>query len=404
MSGFKANRPLLNMTSALGKMIGAARAREQAGERILHLERGEPDFDTPSHIIDALASAARAGETHYPDARGSLNLREALVEKLARENKIECEIDDIVVTVGGTHALFTAFQALLAAGDELLVLAPYWMAVPKLVAFVDGATYKTMPAYLDLLRGTWTPEEFKERLRENIGPNTKGIYLNSPHNPTGLVMSREQLQAVADVAIEKNLWVLSDEAYEHFVFDAARHVSIASLPGMAERTFSAYTFSKSYAMTGWRIGYLVSPPDMRLLMAPIIGFYSTHGVFPAVQTAAAAAVTGSQDCVETMRRAYMERRDLLLAGLDGQNHLRVPTPSGAFYAFVDVSRAIGNRDVWALAEEWLGLGVCVLPGTAFGAEYKDWVRISLVTKREDVQEAARRLRERYAAKTPGARA
>ena len=391
-----ADRPVLRMTSELGKVMAAARSREQAGERIMHLERGEPDFDTPPHIVDALAAAARAGETHYPDQRGTLALRLALVDKLARENGITCEPDDIVMANGGTHALFLAFQALLGDGDEVLVLSPHWMAIPKLIAFAAGARMRTAPAYLDLLEGALDPAGFAARLRVALQPQTRGIYLNTPNNPTGAVLAREQLAALAEVAIERDLWVVSDEAYEHLVFDGARHISIASLPGMAERTLSVYTFSKSYAMTGWRVGYLVSPPALRAVMGPLLAFYTTHGVFPSVQSAARAALTGPQEAVQQMRRAYQERRDLLLAGLAGQSAIRVPVPRGAFYGFANVGAALGGRDVWALVEEWLELGVAVLPGTAFGPEYGDWVRLSLATRREDVVEAAARLKHHYA--------
>ncbi len=390
-----ADRPVLRMTSELGRVMAAARDREQAGERVMHLERGEPDFDTPPHIVEALAAAARAGETHYPDQRGTLAVRQALMEKLARENGIHCEPDDIVLANGGTHALFLAFQALLSAGDEVLVLSPHWMAIPKLVAFAVGATYRTLPLYLDLLEGTLDAAGLADRLRAAIQPQTRGIYLNTPNNPTGAVLTREQLTAIASVAIERDLWVISDEAYEHLVFDGARHISLASLPGMPERTLSVYTFSKSYSMTGWRVGYMVSPPALRAVMGPLLAFYTTHGVFPSVQRAARAAVTGPQDVVEHMRRAYQDRRDVLLAGIAGQSAFRVPTPRGAFYAFANVGAALGGRDIWALVEEWLGLGVAVLPGTAFGPEYREWVRLSLATRREDVAEAAGRLKHHY---------
>jgi aspartate aminotransferase len=394
-----ADRAVLRMTSELGQVMAAARERERAGERVLHLERGEPDFDTPPHIVEALAAAARAGETHYPDARGSLPLRTALTEKLARENGIRCEPDDVVITAGGTHALFLSFQGLLSPGEEVLVLSPHWMAIPKLVAFAAGASYRTVPAYLDLLEGTLAPAALAERVRAALRPETRGIYLNSPNNPSGAVLTREQIEALATVAIERDLWVISDEAYEHLLFDGARHVSIASLPGMAERTLSVFTFSKSYAMTGWRIGYVVSPPALRPVLGPLLSFYTTHGVFPSVQSAALAAVTGPQGAVEEMRRAYEQRRDLLLSGLAGQDGVRVPVPRGAFYGFADVSVARAGRDLWDLVREWLSLGVAVLPGTAFGPEYGDWVRLSVATRREDIEEAARRLKEHYA-RTP----
>jgi len=396
MPRLTADRPVLRMTSELGKVMAAARSREQAGQRIMHLERGEPDFDTPPHIVEALAQAARAGETHYPDQRGTMALRQVLVEKLARENDIRCAPDDIVVTNGGTHGLFLVFQALLSEGDEVLVLSPHWMAIPKLVGFTSGARMRTLPAYIDLLDGTLDAAGFGDRLRAAIGPQTRGIYLNTPNNPTGAVLAREQLEALAEVATERDLWVISDEAYEHLVFDGGRHVSLASLPGMAERTISVYTFSKSYAMTGWRVGYVVSPPGLRSVMGPLLAFYTTHGVFPSIQTAARVAATGPQDAVQAMRRAYQERRDLLLEGLAGTSAIRVPVPRGAFYAFADVGAAIGVRDVWALVEEWLELGVAVLPGTAFGPEYTHWVRLSLATRREDVVDAAVRLKQHYA--------
>jgi aspartate/methionine/tyrosine aminotransferase len=396
-----ADRPVLHTTSELGRVMAAALAREQAGERVLHLERGEPDFDTPPHIVEALARAARDGHTHYPDARGERSLREALAAKLARENGIAAHVDDIVVTAGGTHALYLAIQCLLSAGDELLVLSPHWMALPKLVGFAAGARYRTLPVYLELLAGQWTPAEFAGRLRAALAPETRGVYLNTPNNPTGAVLSREHLAALAEVAIERDLFVLSDEAYEHLTFDGARHVSLASLPGMAERTISIFTLSKSYAMTGWRIGYAVAPPAMRAVLGPLLAFYTTHGVFPAAQLAAREAVTGPQDAVAHMRSAYAERRGLLLDGLAGSGAVYAPVPRGAFYAFANVAAARGSRDLWALVDEWLGFGVAVLPGTAFGPEYVDWVRLSLATKATDVAEAARRIAQHAVA---GARA
>ena len=386
-----ADRAVLHSTSELGRVMAAAAQRELTGERVIHLERGEPDFDTPPHIVEALAKAARDGHTHYPEAHGQLPLREALVEKLARDNGIRAHVDDVVVTAGGTHALYLAIQCLLSAGDELLVLSPHWMALPKLVGFASGALYRSLPVYLELLSGAWTPADFAGRVRAALRPGTRGIYLNTPNNPTGAVVSREHLAALAEVAIERDLFLLADEAYEHITFDGARHVSIASLPGMAERTISIYTMSKSYAMTGWRVGYAVSPPAMRPAMAPLLAFYTTHGVFPAAQIAAREAVKGPQDCVRAMRDAYEERRGLLLGGLAGGSLVTAPQPHGAFYAFANVAAAKGARDVWALVDEWLGFGVAVLPGTAFGPEHGDWVRLSLATRAADVAEGAQRI-------------
>ena len=397
MARLIADRPVLHTTSELGRVMAAARAREAAGERVLHLERGEPDFDTPPHIVEALAQAARDGHTHYPDQRGQLMLRETLVAKLARENRLDVHVDDIVVTAGGTHGLFLTMQTLLSPGEEVLVFSPHWMAIPKLVGFAAGATYRTLPVYLALQSGEWNDEAFEHHLRAALTPVTKGIYLNSPNNPTGVVLTRAQLEVVARVAIERDLWVISDEAYEHLLFDGATHVSIGSLPGMAERTVSVFTFSKSYAMTGWRVGYVVSPPALRDVFGPLLAFYTTHGVFPAAQLAARVAVTAPQACVEDMRRAYDERRRLLLDGLLTCDAITVPAPRGSFYVFASVAGARAGRDIWTLIEEWLALGVAVLPGTAFGPGFDDWVRLALCARREDVGEAARRLSAHYAA-------
>ena len=245
------------------------------------------------------------------------------------------------------------------------------------------------------MEGTLTPAGLAERLRAGLRAETRGLYLNTPNNPTGAVLTREQLEAIAEVAVERDLWVVSDEAYEHILFDGARHVSLASLPGMAERTVTAFTFSKSYAMTGWRLGYLVSPPPLRSVIGPTLGAHTTYGVFPAVQSAGLAALKGPQRQVEAMRLAYQDRRDALLAGLEGQHAIRAPRPRGAFYVFADVSAALERRTVWDLVREWLELGVAVLPGTAFGP-YPEHVRFSLATRKEDVVEATRRLREHYA--------
>ena len=391
MTRLIADRPVLSTSSDLGRVMAAAAARERAGERVMHLERGEPNFETPPHIVEALARAAREGHTHYPDARGVPALREAIAEKLRKENRLDVHVDDITVTAGGTHGLFIAMQALLSAGDELLVLSPHWMAIPQLVGFAAGARYRTLPTYLELASGAWTPDAFAAAVRAALRPETRGIYLNTPNNPTGAVLTRAQLQALADVAIERDLWVLSDEAYEHLLYDGAEHVSIGSLPGMAERTISVWTLSKSYAMTGWRIGYVHAPPALRKVLGPIVSFYSTHGVFPSSQLAAREAITGPQACVEDMRVAYDERRRLLADGLAGAPGLKLDPPRGAFYAFPDVGALLGGGDLWALVESWLASGVAVLPGTAFGPEYVDRVRVSLATRSDDVAEAAKRL-------------
>jgi aspartate aminotransferase len=390
-----ADREVFRTTPELAQVMAAAAAREAAGQRILRMECGEPDFDTPSHVADALAAAVRGGETRYPNPSGSLPLRVALTEKVAVENGIVCHPEDVVVTNGATQGLFMTFQAVLSPGDEVVVLSPYWMAVPRLVGLVEGARCRALPIYLEAMKGGFPPEDLAARLREGLRPETRGLYLNTPNNPTGAVLGPEQLEAIARVAVERDLWVVSDEAYEHILFDDTRHVSIASLPGMAERTITVFSFSKSYAMTGWRLGYVVSPPPLRPVLGPTLSTFTTYGVFPAVQSAGLAAVKGPQRAVDAMRRAYQERRDALLAGLEGQHAIRALRPRGAFYVFADVSRALERRTAWDLVREWLELGIATLPGSAFGP-HPEHVRLSLATRKEDVVEAARRLREHYA--------
>jgi aspartate/methionine/tyrosine aminotransferase len=390
-----ADREIFRSASDLAQVMAAAATREAAGQRILHLERGEPDFETPAHIVDALAAAARAGETHYPNPSGALPLRVALTEKLSLENEIACHPEDVVVTAGATHALMLAFCALLSPGDEVLLPSPYWMMVPRIMSLVEGVRARAVPVYLEALAGTLTPEALADRLRASVGPHTRGIYLNTPNNPTGAVLTREQLEAIATVARERDLWVVSDEAYEHVLFDGATHVSVASLLGMASRTLTVFTFSKTYAMTGWRLGYVVSPPPLRPVLGPTLNALTTYGVFPAVQLAGLAALRGPRGPVESMRRAYQERRDALLAGLEGQHAIRAIKPAGAFYVFADVSAALERRTAWDLVREWLELGVAVLPGSAFGP-HPEYVRLSLATRKDDLVEATRRLREHYA--------
>ncbi len=380
----------------------AAAGREAAGQRVLRLARSESDFATPAHVVAALVAAVQAGETHYPNAGGVLPLRVALAEKLALENGIACHPEDVVVTAGATHGLGLALRALLAPGDEILLLAPYGPGAPGLLGLAEGARWRGVSAYLDVLEGRLEPDALADRLRANLRPATRALHLSTPNDPTGAVLSRGHLEAVAAVAAEHDLWVVSDETYEHILFDGAEHVSIAALPGMSVRTVSLFSFSVSYAMAGWRLGYMAAPPALRPVLGPALAARTTRGVFPAVQFAGLAALQGPQRGVETMRQAFLERRELFFAQLEGQHAVRAARPAGAFYVFADVAAALERRTVWDLVREWLELGVAVLPGTAFGP-YPERVRFSLAARKEDVGEAMRRLRERYAGtRTPAA--
>jgi len=360
------------------------------------LDQGDVSFDSPDTVKSAMVRAIAENKTHYVLTAGLPRLRELIAAKLRDQNRVPVENpEDVLVTNGGIHGLHIICQALLEPGDEVLVPDPEWPPTAGHVRLAHGVP---VPCPLHESRG-WRYD--LDELEAKITPETRVLYLNSPNNPTGGLLTRTDLERLAAIATEHDLWVISDEAYDPLVYDGAQHVSIASLPGMAERTLSVFTFSKSYAMTGWRVGYVVSPPAMRNVMGPLLAFYTTHGVFPSAQIAALAAVTGPQDCVATMRDAYHQRRRLLLDGLAAGSAVWAPEPKGAFYAFANVAVARGERDLWALADEWLGFGVAALPGTAFGPEFGDWVRLSLATRADDVAEAARRIAQHAGA---GARA
>lgn len=380
-----ADRPVLRMTSELGRVMAAARARELAGERILHMERGEPDFDTPPHIVEALARAARDGFTHYPDQRGEITLREALAQKLARENGLTAHVDDIVVTAGGTHGLYLAMQCLLSPGDELLVLSPHWMAIPKLVAFATGATMRSLSAYLDIQSGALSPDGFAEKIRGALKPETRGVYVNTPNNPTGVVLDRAYLEALAKVAIEKDLWVISDEAYEHLLYDGAKHVSLASLPGMAERTIVLDGFSKTFSMTGWRLGFGIMEKSLAVHVARLMT-NSNSCTASFIQRAGQVALTGPQGEMHAMVDEFRRRRDVMVNGLNQIPGVRCLVPPGAFYVFPNISGTgmTSKALATALLEE---AGVACLAGTSFGVHGEGFLRFSTANSLTNLEKA-----------------
>jgi aspartate aminotransferase len=361
---------------------GVREAMELAArtEGAVRLDVGDPDFDTPAHIVEAAARAAAEGFTHYGPSAGLPSLRALIAEKVALRNGFSCSPGEVVVTSGGCGAFFVTFLALLDAGDEVLVPDPGWSHyVPMALAI--GAVPVGYP--LDAASGFEPRADDVERL---VGPRTRAVVLNSPGNPTGAVLSRERIAAVLDVAARHGLWVVSDECYDELVLEG-EHVSAAAV-AEAERIVSIFTFSKTYAMTGWRIGYAVAPAALATLLAlaqePVVSCPST-----VAQKAAEAALTGPREPVEEMRRAYRRRRDLALAALEAHSipHVR---PKGAFYAMVDVT-ASGLRSVdfarRLLAED----GVAVVPGSAFGSVGEGMVRVSLAAPDDAVATGVERL-------------
>jgi len=340
---------------------------------------GDPDFGTPDHICEAAARAGRDGFTRYTPSAGLPTLRELLVEKVRVRNGIDCSADQVIVTTGGAGALFTTFMTVLDPGDEVLLPDPAWTNYPPMLHTL-GARWTGYP--LDPASGF---EPDLSALEGLVGPRTKAILVNSPGNPTGGVFRRETLEALVAFAERHDLWLISDECYDEMVFEG-EHVSVATL-GAPERTISIFSFSKTYAMTGWRLGYAVAPGAIAAALGqaqePVVS--NTSSI---VQKAGEAALTGPQDCVGVMRDAYRTRRDAAIERLDAAGIASI-RPRGAFYLMVDVSRA-GDSTMVAhrlLEEEH----VAVVPGTAFGANAEGMVRIALSVAHDDITEGIDRL-------------
>ena len=347
----------------------------------IHLEVGEPDFPTPEHVVEAAHEAARAGHTRYAPNAGLPELREALAEKVARRNGYEARPEQVVVTQGGIQALYLVLRALLEPGDEVLLPDPAWPNF-RMIAHLLGARVLSYPL---VAGGDFLPR--LEDLERLVTPRTRAILVNSPSNPLGTVLPRELVEALLAFARRQGLWFISDEVYDEVVFDDV-FVSAGAVADPGDRLVSVYSFSKVYAMTGWRVGYLVAPPDVAKLLTgmqePIISCVNT----PA-QLAALAAISGPQEIVREMSGAYRARRDELLEIL-ARGDLPSSQPSGAFYVWTDVSEAgLPSMD---LARSLIEREhVAVAPGSAFGELGEGYVRLSLASSREDLLHGASRL-------------
>jgi aspartate/methionine/tyrosine aminotransferase len=356
----------------------------QATPGAISLAVGEPDFPTPAHIVEAGRQALLDGFTRYSPNAGYLWLREAIAEKLRKDNGLDVDpASEVFVTVGAMEALMLTFLVALDPGDEVLVTDPSYCNYEGQVTLAGGRPVfvPTDPArdYLPAV----------EALEAAITPRTRAILVNSPSNPTGAVYPADLLHAVAEIAVRRDLLLVSDEAYGALVYGDVRHVSPGAFPGLADRTVSIFSLSKEYAMTGWRVGYLTGPAPMLKVMATVQEQMASC-VNAAAQRAALAALTGPQDCVETMRQAYETRRDLVVRRLNAVPGVRCPRPDGAFYVFPDV-RAIAS-DTKGLAERLLfDHGVVVSPGEAFGPRSAGFLRLSYAASEADLAEGLERL-------------
>ena len=343
------------------------------GATVYQFEGGEPYRPTPDYIKEAVQRALSENKTRYAPSSGIPELRRAIAGKLQNRNSIPASEKDVIVVNGGMQGLFGAFQSVVNPGDEVLLFSPYWTPIKDLVGHCQGRIV-LVPTEEARTKG------FQATLDRYTTNRTRALYFNSPTNPSGVVFTRAETEAVARFAIERDLIVIADEAYEDIVYDG-EHVSIASLMGMFERTITSFTLSKSYAMTGWRIGYAVAAePWMTGLSKATL--YSSNGVSTPTQWAALAAFTTSSDFLATSRAAYQERRDLLLAGLN-EIGLTCASPAGAFYAFPDVTSIGGDsRDAANVLLD--RAQVATVPGVVFGPQGEGHVRFSFSTSIETI--------------------
>jgi aspartate aminotransferase len=336
-----------------------------AGQTVHAFHGGEPFFDTPSAVKYALLSATVENKTRYAPSSGIEPLREALAAKLNQHNGLHVSADNVLVTAGGAHALYSAFQAVLDPGDDVLLFSPYWTPIREMITVCQARALLVPTATARSTGLTRTLEDFTT-------PHTRAIYYNTPQNPTGAVFSRAEAEEVAAFAIKHDLLVIADEAYEDLVYEGG-HFSIASLPGMAQRTISAYTFSKSYGMTGWRIGYAVATEPFMSGLRKLV-LYTANGVSTMTQWAALEALRVPRSELSARLAEYRERRDLLVNGL---NEVGLPCemPQGAFYAFPQVTRIHKNSRI--AAKTLLSKAhVATIPGAVFGGPGEGHVRFS----------------------------
>jgi aspartate aminotransferase len=352
------------------------------GRQVHQFEGGEPFMPTPQAIKDAMAKALAENNTRYAPSSGIAELRTVIAEKVNAQNRIPCSFEDVIIVNGGMQGLFGAFQTTLDPGDEVLMFSPYWTPIKDLVSYCQA-----VPVFVPTMAARAIG--LAAALARHITSRTRAIYYNTPQNPNGIVFTREEAELVAQFARERDLLVFADEAYEHLLYDG-EHVSMASLPEMFDRTITCFTLSKSYAMTGWRIGYVIAKePWMTGLRKTTL--YSTNGVSTPTQWAALAGMQLPAGYFADLREQYRQRRDRLVNGLDSLG-LACDKPHGAFYAFPDVSRI--NKDSRSAAATLLEVAqVATVPGVVFGEAGEGHLRFSFSKSLEEIDAALASLRK-----------
>jgi aspartate aminotransferase len=379
-------------SSTLAAMQAAMRLRA-AGVDVVDLGAGEPDFDTPAHIKQAAAEAMRAGQTKYTPTAGTRKLQEAIAGYYEREFGARCDVNEVMATAGGKQAIFNAVVTLCGPGDEVLIPKPYWVTFPEIVTFAGA-----QPVFIDTEQTDF--HLTAEQVAGAVTPRTRLIIINSPSNPSGRVIKPAEFRRIMEVVNERGLYAVSDECYLRFVYPPAEVFSAASLPSeLRVRLCIAGSFSKTYAMTGWRIGYSLAPSAWTREMNKVQS-HSTSNPSSISQAAAAAAFTSSQECVAEMLAEYRRRRDWLLKALTDIPGFRCLEPEGAFYVFPDVRGCFGNgiRTSGEFADKLLQEAQTVVTdGVGFGTE--GFIRISYATSMERLEEGVERIRrvaEKYA--------
>ena len=359
-----------------------AKAMRAEGIDVCSLSTGEPDFDTPEHIKAAAEQALEAGKTKYGPVSGEPQLKAAIARKLRDDNNLNYQPENIIVTNGGKHSLYNLMMALIEPGDEVIIPAPYWLSYPEMVKLASG---KPVIVRTDASTGyKITPEQ----LSAAITPKTKLFVLNSPSNPTGMVYTPAEIKALAQVIVDRDILVVSDEIYEKIIYDGAKHVSIGSLgQEIFDRTIISSGFAKGYSMTGWRIGYLAGPLELIKATSTIQG-HSTSNVCTFAQYGAIAALESSQESVEKMRLAFADRREVIFELLDAIPGISCIKPDGAFYMFVNISKT-GMTSLQFCDAFLEQHQVAVIPGIAFGAD--DHIRLSYATDLGTIKKALERL-------------
>ncbi|MFC1952051.1 pyridoxal phosphate-dependent aminotransferase [Chloroflexota bacterium] len=364
-------------------VLAKAQSLESKGVDVIHLEIGEPDFSTPSHICEAATRALNNGQTHYCNSQGLLPLRAEITKKLKESHGIVVDPARIVVSPGAKPIMFYSILALLGEGDEAIYPDPSFPIYASMINFTGA---KAVPIELH------EKQEFRfdvTELRAKVTPRTRLIILNSPHNPTGSILEKDDILAIADIANTYDITVLSDEVYEHFIYEG-QHNSIVTLPGMLDKTILLSGFSKSYAMTGWRLGYAVMPPD---LVDPIVRLIvnSVSCTAPFTQYAGIEALSGSQDSVNQMVAEFKKRRDLFVDGLNKIPGMSCLCPKGAFYLFPNIKKL--GMSSKQLADYLLNnAGVATLAGSDFGNSGEGYLRLSYANSLEKIKEALERIR------------